>query len=332
MRNFVIASVVLFAACGTDSVSLDDYPAAVRDAACRHLVACGVVEDLATCRKINIGVNIHVSASDRAAIDMGKTRYDGENAQACLDAIAARSCDVTSQSNRAIPDACREIVSGTQHEGAACALDTECISLACDVPACTMACCTGTCARDTAPARDAKLGGSCETASCDASLFCDDATTTCVALLPADAFCVSPDECAFGLDCVFIGICAALPAPGDACTGACRDEGTTCSAASRTCVEVALGGEACTTSADCSVVYRCDATKHCSAGPALGATCTVAQRCGDDRAFCDVPQGQPTGTCVLPKPDGSACQRDANCESRSCDQATLVCGPEPVCI
>jgi hypothetical protein len=333
MRTLAIMTVVLCAACGTDSVALDDYPAAIRDAGCRYLAKCGLVEDLDTCRKINVGDSPHFSASGRAAIDMGKTRYDGEHAQSCLDALAARSCDVTSESYRVLPDACREIIAGTQHAGAACALDAECISLSCDVPGgCNMACCTGTCTGDTAPARSAKLGESCETASCDATSFCDDGIMTCVALKPADAFCVSPDECAFGLDCAPSGVCAALPAPGAACTGACRDEGTTCSATSRTCVNVALSGEACTTSSDCSAVYRCDATKHCSAGPALGAACTAAQRCGDDRAFCDVPQGQPMGTCVLPKPDGSQCQRDGNCESRSCDQATMMCGPEPVCI
>lgn len=332
MRSLAIMIVVLCAACGTDSVSIDDYPAAVRDAGCRYLARCGAVEDLDTCRKINVGTTIHLSASDRAAVDMGKTKYDGARAQACLDALAGRSCDVTSESHRALPDACREIVAGTQHAGAACALDAECVSLSCDVPGCSMACCTGTCVGDTAPARAAKIGESCETASCDATSFCDDATLMCVALKPADAFCVSPNECAFGLDCAPTGVCAALPAPGAACTGACRDDGTTCSAASRTCVKVALAGEACTTSADCSFVYRCDATKHCSAGPALGAACTATQRCGDDRAFCDVPQGQAMGTCVLPKPDGSTCQRDGNCESGSCDQTTLMCGPEPVCI
>jgi hypothetical protein len=333
MRHLVIVTAVLLAACGADSVSLDSYPDAVRDAACRHLVKCGIVESLDTCRKVNIGINIHVSASDQAAIDMGKTRYDGENAQRCLDALASRSCDVTSESNRAIPDACREIATGTQHDGAACAQDTECISLSCNVPACDLACCTGTCAGDTAPARAAKLGESCEAASCDTRSFCDDATTTCVALKPADAFCVSPDECAFGLDCGPIGTCVALPAPGATCTGACRDEGTTCSAASRTCVKVALAGEACTASADCSPLYRCDAaTKLCSAGPAVGAPCTLAQRCGDDRAFCDVAQGQVMGTCALPKADGAACQRNASCESVFCDQATSTCKPEPVCI
>jgi len=332
MRTLVIVTAALWAACGTDSVSLDDYPAAVREAACRHLVTCGVIEDLDTCKTANIGVDVHISASDQAAIDMGKTRYDGENAQQCLDALASRSCDVTSESNRVVPPACREIATGTQHDGATCADDTECISLVCNVPACNMACCTGSCAGDAAPPRAAKLGESCETVGCDDQSFCDEALATCVALKQAEAFCVTIDECAYGLDCLQAGVCGALPGLGAPCTGACRDEGTTCSAGSRTCVAVALAGEGCNASADCSPLYRCDATKHCTAGVALGATCTVGQRCADDRAFCDVPTGQALGSCVAPKPDGSPCQRDANCQSETCDPVTLLCGPDPVCI
>ncbi len=331
MRTLMIATVVLFAACGTDSVSLDNYPDAVHDAFCRYLVKCGDVENVETCKKLNLGLNFRLSASATAAVDMGKTKYSGEDAQKCLDALAARSCDVTSQSNRVAPDACREIVVGTEHDGAACAQDAECISQLCDVPACNMACCTGTCTGDAAPGR-AKAGESCANAVCDDASFCDDAVMMCVALKPADAFCAASFECAYGLDCLQTATCGALPGPGAACTGPCRDEGTTCSPASRTCVKVALGGAACNASADCSPLYVCDATKHCSAGPALGAACTVGQRCGVDRAFCDVPMGQAMGTCVLPKADGAPCQRNSDCDSQSCDPTTLVCGPEPVCI
>jgi hypothetical protein len=331
MRTLVIAAIVLFGACGTDAVSLDDYPDAFHDAFCRHLVKCGDVERADTCKKLNLGLDFRLSASTTAAADMGKITYSGENAQKCLDAFAARSCDVTSQSGRVLPEACREIAIGTEHDGAACAQDAECLSQVCDVPACTMACCTGTCTGDTAPGV-AKAGESCANAVCDDTSFCDNAVMMCVALKPADAFCTSPRECAYGLDCLQTGVCGALPGPGDACTGPCRDEGTTCSPTSRTCVKVALGGAACTTSADCSPLYTCDATKHCSAGPALGAACTIGQRCGTDRAFCDVPAGQAMGTCVLPKANGAPCQRNSDCDSQSCDPATLVCGPEPICL
>jgi len=331
MRTLMIATIVLLAACGTNAVPLYNYSDAFHEAFCRYLTKCGDVENVDTCKELNLGFTFRLSASVADAIDIGKIGYSGENAQKCFDALAARSCDVTSQSGRVLPEACREIVLGTEHDGAACALDAECISQACDVPACNMACCTGTCTGDTAPGR-AKAGESCANEVCDDTSFCDGAIMMCVALKPADAFCTSPLECAYGLDCLQTGTCGALPGPGDACTGPCRDEGTTCSPTSRTCVKVALGGAACTTSAECSPLYTCDATKHCSAGPALGAACTIGQRCGTDRAFCDVPMGQAMGTCVLPKADDAPCQRNADCDSQRCDLATLVCGPEPVCL
>jgi hypothetical protein len=339
MRTLMVVIVSLLAACGSDSVSRDDYLDAMRDARCRHLVSCGEVTDLDTCRTTNSGglggvdpalVSPRLSASELAAIDMGRITYDGGKAQACLDALADRSCDVTSQSGRMIPEACREVLAGAQHDGEVCAANAECISRQCKVPLCNMACCTGTCTGDAAPARG-KLGESCEIAACEDTLFCDRAVMTCAALKSAGTFCESVAECAFGLDCLPAGTCGALPGPSGACTGACRDEGTTCSATTETCVKVALAGEACTLTADCSPLYVCDATRRCSAGLALGAACTVNQRCGDDHAFCDVPDGETMGTCVLPKSDGAPCQINANCQSQSCDPTALQCRPEPVC-
>lgn len=333
MRNLAI-SLVLLAACGggNDSVSIDSYPAAVRDALCRYFAKCGDVESVETCKKINIGLTVHVSASELQAIDMGKSKYHGDNAASCLAALAGRSCDVTSQSNRDVPDACLNITTGTLHANEACALDRECISLICDVPACPNACCMGTCTGDTAPGR-AKIGQSCENAFCVANSFCDDVTLMCTALKASGEFCGSSAECQYELDCDPTGKCTSLPKLGESCSGACRDDGTTCSATSRTCVKVALAGEACATSGDCSPVYFCDAaTKKCAGGIALGAACTGNQRCADDRAFCDVAAGQTMGMCALPKANGAPCQRNAACETLFCDQTMGKCADEPVCL
>ncbi len=331
MRTLMMVTALLLASCGgSDSVSIDEYADTFRDSLCRFLVKCGDVENLATCRKINIGIDLFLSASARAAIDMGKIDYDGGNAQSCLDAFASRSCDVTSESNRAAPASCQGITRGTVHGDAACASSDECISLICDIPSCNMACCMGTCFGDVAPG-NAKIGQSCQNAFCEAASFCDEATLLCTALKPQGAFCANSDECRFGLDCDQNAVCNALPAPGEACTGQCRDVGTTCSRTSRTCVKVVLAGGACTPQGgECSPLYGCDATGHCSAGPAVGAPCPD-NFCGDDRAFCDTTAGTP-GTCTLPKANGAACQFDSQCDGHYCDAATRVCAAEPICI
>jgi hypothetical protein len=331
MRKLVTITVLLCAACGTSSVSVDDYPDALRDAFCGFLARCGEVKDVATCRTSNIGIDVHVSASEHAAIDMGRTRFDGARAQACADALGARSCDQTSQSNREVPDACLAVVAGTATAGATCALDEECVSLVCHVPSCAQACCTGTCEGGAVPAR-AKAGESCETNLCDAASFCDNVATTCVALKKAGDSCESSEQCDFALDCLQGGTCGSLPRLGDACTGACRDVGTTCSLASHTCVKVGLLGEACSSSADCSQLYTCDTSKRCSEGLAVGAPCTIAQRCAGAGAFCDAPVNEVAGLCAVPKANGAACQRDPECQSHACDATSKLCVADAVCL
>jgi hypothetical protein len=329
MRWLVLTTAV-GVACGGDTVSVDDYAREARDATCRHLVACGEIEDIETCRRLDIGVRIELSATDRAAVDMGRIRFDGENARRCFDALADRSCDATSESNRVVPDACHNILLGTARGGQICTDGAQCISRHCEVAVCDAACCTGTCVGDSAPAR-AKAGESCEFAACEDSAFCDDAIMTCVTRRPRDAFCTQSQECAFGLDCVQGGVCATLPTLGQACTSQCRDEGTVCGSTG-VCVVAKLDGEICGTSADCARVYRCDASKQCSPGLALGVPCSPAQRCADDGAFCDVPTDEQFGVCALPKPDDSACQRDEQCQSQICDPVALRCLPEPICL
>lgn len=329
------AMIAVLAACGGSSnsnkVAIDQYADTAHEAFCRYLARCGDVEDVDTCLHTNTGRTFALTASEQAAVAMGKTKYDGAAASACLDAAAARDCDTTSQSNRVPPDICLQVNAGTLHDGDACGLDTECVSQFCSIPPCDMACCTGTCVGDAAPGR-ANLGEPCENALCSPDSFCDDGTLMCEALVGVGMFCSSTSQCQYGLDCDQTGVCGALPGPGAPCTGQCRDEGTTCSATTGTCVKVGLAGAACVTSGDCSPIYACDTTKHCSAGVALGQPCAANQQCADDGAFCDIPTDGTSGTCVAPKANGETCQGDANCASVYCDPLTLTCADEPICI
>jgi hypothetical protein len=339
MRTLVISAIVL-TGCGPGSVALADYPEAARGAYCSHLAECGVVEDIPTCLATNIGfdfeingLDLRLSASRRAAIAMGKIRYDGENAKRCLDALgAARGCDPTIEISRVRPDECLAIFNGRLRGDEECALGDECISRHCEVAACEDACCTGVCVGDSPPVR-AQLGESCEVAACDNGLFCDEDTDTCVALKSQGGFCVSLAECRFGLSCNQSGECIGnLPTLGQACSGPCRDEGTQCSTTSRTCVTVGLVGAPCEMTSDCSPFYMCNDAKRCSAGAPIGAACSVDERCADAGAFCDVPGGEVMGTCAPLKLDGDICDSDSACLSGTCNTTTRACIPEPVCI
>jgi hypothetical protein len=339
MTKLLVAMAVLVAACGTDSVSLEDYPQELRDSFCRNFVKCGMAKDLDTCRKLNFGIDPYLTASGRAAFEMNKSEFNGGKAQACVDAIANSSCDVTGDLQRALlggplPEACDQVVAGALHNGEACGLDSECRSLQCNVPRCNMACCTGTCAGDTAPVR-AKAGESCLEVNCVADAYCDFGTDLCAPLKPLNATCTSIFECQLDLVCLrsgLAGTCVKLPKLGEACQNFCQDIGATCSPTSKTCVKVGLAGDACTTADDCSLLYGCDGTAHCSGGLALGAACAFDDHCIDPRAFCDVAAGANTGTCILPKADGMSCNDDSQCNSFFCSADTLQCAPEPVCI
>ncbi len=327
MRSLWILAAL--AACGgSDTVSIDKFTDAVNEAHCQRLVRCGEMESVEQCRKLKVDRPSLLNVNQREAVAQGKLRFSETRAESCISAFADQSCDTTSKSGRRTPSACGEIFSGVLHAEDACAFDGECISQVCRVPSCPDACCVGRCIGDTAPGH-AKLGESCENATCDADSYCDDATLMCTALKPSGAFCGSPAECQYGFDCDRGGQCTSLPTLGQSCTEACRDEGTTCGTAG-TCVKVGLAGDDCTAT-PCARPYRCIA-KQCVAGAALGAPCGGGQLCADDRAFCDTPAGEPMGKCALRKADGEPCQTGEVCDSLYCDPATQVCAPEPACI
>jgi len=329
----VLAVLVVLAACGggSSSSSPAEYPDQLHEAFCRHYVKCGEIADLDSCLAANIGVRFRISASEQAAYDAMKLAFDADSAKACTDAIADASCDVTSQSARVLPAACGKVSTGKQPGGAACAVADECVSHVCDVPLCNDKCCQGTCVGDAAPAI-AKAGDPCDAGPCEPAAYCDD-SMTCVTRKNAGAACILSDECQFGLDCdPESNTCAPLPALGAACTGACRDAGTRCSATTQRCVKAALEHEACTMTEDCSPFYVCDATQHCAAGLALGAPCSKFQRCAGDGAFCEVASGMQMGTCTLPIAIGQPCASNNSCDSLTCDPIANLCAAEPVCI
>lgn len=346
MNKLAVVLALVFAACGGgSSLSLEEFPQEIRDAYCKNLVRCGVVKSVDTCQNASLGgyeFSLHVSATTLAVFDGGKAKFDGGKAQACVDAIAAASCDLTDEVQRGLsllpdlvlPEACGQVATGTLHAGDACTASPECISQGCRIPRCNMACCSGTCVGDTAPVI-AKAGESCQGARCASGTFCNGAV--CTALKAAGATCTGFDECDYGLACIVsgtTGTCIKLPHTGDACTDFCTDFGSICDPTSKKCVSVVLGGDACLGQGDasnCSAVYSCDGGR-CSSGLALGATCTVDDRCADFQAFCDFPNGANAGTCVLPKPNGGSCVLNRDCDSSLCDFATFVCIDEPVCL
>ena len=334
MRRF---SLLLAMAVGCGSgLTIDEYPTAFRDAYCKYLTRCGSFPDVGTCQSANLGINLVIDPSSKAAVDKGKVIFDGNLAQDCLDAFGAQTCDQTDEDGRAFfPTKCRDIVKGTVGSGGACALDAECKSGVCDVPTATMACTQGTCTGDAPPAPGG-AGSACTSSSgCAVGFYCDFTNQVCAELKAAGAMCNSTSECAYGLGCAgtTMRTCKALPKLGEACPdGVCRDAGNYCNSANQ-CAKIGLSGAACTNTTQCSSFYPCDTqAMQCTKAPSLGQACT--SRCFEANTFCDTGSAAPT--CISTKPDGGSCTANSQCQSDNCDQGSGAgsgtCTTAAVCI
>src|SRR5262249_50051092 len=137
-----VLAVVAVAACHGGGIPSSDYLDRLAEAHCDYDTRCGLFPDVATCRAY---FQQRPDPSLQAAIDAGRSTYDGDKAEQCVNEIANADCDLTSKEGRELPSVCTEVLTGTGDMGAACASSSECSSKACAVPSCQMACCIGTC-------------------------------------------------------------------------------------------------------------------------------------------------------------------------------------------
>ncbi len=322
-----IGLVVALAACHSPSVSFDDAQAAELAANCERFVRCGLYVDEATCETDTRQVTDQNLA---AAVASGAIDYDGAQAKQCFDALAAISCDSTTDAARTLPTPCTKIFSGTVADGDPCAFDGECDGQTCVYPTVCAegTCCAGTCQTPT----PAAVGGTCQvTKDCMAPAYCST-DHVCTALGAANDTCFADSECEDGLGCIltaFPGICKTLPPLGGACPDKrCADIGEVCDA-TMTCVAAGLPGAACTTDSDCSPFAPCDqATKQCADLPDVGLPCTGS--CVGN-AWCDLTNTP--GTCKAPLDNLAPCNSDDECDSNFCEDGPAFdsCMPLPTC-
>jgi len=322
MRSLLV--VVALAGCG-GGVAIADYQTKLRDARCSFEVRCGLFPDQASCTAF---FPVADDPSLAAAVDQGKSTYDADKAEQCVNETANADCNGTTREGREVPAVCFEVVGGTGKMSDACVSNSECESKACDVPTCMMACCPGTCG---VANPKAALGEPCATRTCETGLTCDN-TKTCADLFAAGVPCQSGDQCAYGLGCVGTpSTCKVLPELGEPCPDmACAEIGATCSAG--TCVALGLPGTLCVASTDCSPYFTCDLLRgDCAPFPTRGQSCTIT--CSDD-SWCNIPSGMTTGTCDAPQANGSVCVFNDSCLSGFCDNSTGVgiCTAIAVCI
>ena len=349
------APLLLFAAaCGSGTVTSAGFPGAFARAVCQVQAKCRAEAGYLEQQCETDAASLYAPDLSKA-LAAGKSAFDPQQAQICLDGLRARGCERTAPE---VDQACERTVTGTVAQGVACSWVFECA--------------TGRCEPDGPGACPAKCGAvsaegaSCAAAPCDlrAGLRCIN--NVCAKLHAVDQKCSSSSDCAAGLFCDGLGKCALRAAAqascdsGEQCAaglfcdtapngGLCRKQsgnGATCTAASADAIRFACeGGQICkgfkfaktgATPGICAPLGEVGAScvalaqvtgcgdglvcagSICKDKPVSGP-CAQDGDCKNGVAFCDGTQ------CNLLKSAGVACAGSTECASRFCEPSTGKC-------
>lgn len=255
---------------GLPSNPVDTFLTQLADGYCARSIACGFAASDATadCRAL-----IHLSFGDvpRSAALQG-TSLDQASAASCLSGVSAASCDALSRQMSLCLDALR----ATAVTGNACASGVDCAS-----PGDR---CAGQawCSRTCRPM--GTLGGPCRSTACNHGLYCDRATNTCQATVPAGAQCPSSTMCDGDSFCS-AGKCVALPVAGQVCRSVTPRCAESAFCVGLTCQTRRPAGSLCATVDECEVGLAC-INAQCTARVGEGASCSASAECADGLA-CD---------------------------------------------
>jgi hypothetical protein len=214
MRLGIVLVAFGLGSCGGGSVPLDQCGAQLEATRCHKLLACcslgqiaaldRTIVDEATCEASFAASGNSVVAAAAPLVDAGVVIYRGDQARACLDALAGLDCETWSGGSDLVapPSPCNRAFEGTLAAGSPCTVSME------------LECASGACTNDAtgalACAAPVGLGQSCEAAPCVLGLRCvSDPTSggprTCGQPLPDGAVCALDQDCASG-SCVFAAI------------------------------------------------------------------------------------------------------------------------------
>jgi hypothetical protein len=310
MNRFLVPCLLLsVAACGNDSVSLDDFDGAYLDAYCEGAVKCGSQPSVEACKaSISLDNNTFLTLIDAAK--SGTVHYDEDQAGACLDGFKSPSCQFDGLHT---DDPCDGTFTGSVAMGGACFISAECAGGAsceqtdqnCDRDT---TCCPGTCG---APSVDVAAGAPCgDNDICPDNQYCKPPATgdvgTCTALLtmegaPCDSFfaCANPMICNGFAD---MPTCERPATTGSACSPdaiiPCAGDSDHCDATTMKCVGPLADGSACEENSECAPDSTCATT--CQPNITKGGAC------GDTTADCLGSLECTAGTCQL-GPAGMSC-------------------------
>jgi hypothetical protein len=274
------------------------------------------------------------------AVEAGRVKYDGVQAQRCLDDVAAASCELLSERE---PESCKPALEGTVETGGECELDAECEGdQYCDISDS----CPGVCAELEA------AGGPCRgNSDCSSGLKCSEVTSRCVTPAREGEACKGGEpDCVDGFFC--LGDDAAANMPGECVAFAdafgakagepCGSEiglcelGLVCAIemlnpARGTCAEKVGSGDTC----PAAFPDACPDDEYCTAINILTreGTCTSkpepSEPCGMSLGgaleICAPGARCDTGVCRALARPGESCTANSTCYSEHClDQACVA--------
>ncbi len=184
---------------GNTALTLSQFATQANAKACPLVGKCAFNEANYLVQACKDGQLVFNGAAVQTAISAGRLAYDASHAQACLDAIAAATCN-GSGITYVIAD-CRATLRGTVASGGACdsaLLDLECAHGMCGPSADPNApVCASTCTPYLVFGTDCTAGGTCDPTQ---GLACVNGK--CHAPLDLDEPCANAGDCKLGLSCV----------------------------------------------------------------------------------------------------------------------------------
>jgi hypothetical protein len=352
----LVVAVAMTCSCGGSSDSdgtpssgptIDEVPALLAQVYCDLMQTCMgpaftvFMADQDCKTKVLPGIEDGTFAGMKAAIEKGTVKYDASKAQACIDAMKAEGCAISTKRS---PDICKQAIAGTVATGGDCTVSAEC---------------TGDdwCKGDTCPGKCAPreaAGVACrDDDACRDGMKC--AIDQCAVPLAANATCTDSDQCdittvCFGANASTSTSGTCRPASdvfkaksGEACDlakGQLCEAGLSCVidqvSANPTykCTPVSAAGAACRFGAPepCPTGQYCAGIDLASSPPKLDGTCTASpgdgQACAgalgsacETGAVCD-----DTKVCRKPQHIGGACVNNTACYSGICQSGTCIAG------
>jgi hypothetical protein len=333
-----VLALALLAACGADTIAIEDYNQALARAACEQETRCGLFDTVERCMAYKHPLG-PITPSIISAASSGNVTYDPVQAAQCVAEVASRSCSYSAIEWRlGQTTVCRGVLRSDRLLGGPCFINEECASRNCASQTTPLMCSIGLCVE---PEHVAAPGEDCTQIACSPDSWCAPGINTCVPHLPQGTACFATGQCAFGLDC--FDTCEPPPQIGDPCptfegTPTCGvTAGMKCNLATGACAAPLHEGDICDPDNDlCAIGYlTCSPDRHrCEQFPAVGQPCGGSPffHCTAGAICAFSGEGSP-GVCVPLVDDGSPCSgQDQLCASGVCDFTTETCVEPTVCV